>query len=132
MGETTGVEEVKRVLSTFFQGLGSQDEATIRRVWHPDARLFLNNAVLNAKPLIFLLSLPESMGFEIRDIGYVDVQGGIATARVDYGLSIGTHSGFFNLVKDGGRWFIANWVDHGASRPFISSDAESAVEQAAD
>lgn len=116
MTKATEVEKVKNVLETFFEGLDTHDGTTIRQIWHPDAKLFLNNAILNTRPLSFLLGLPEDMDFEIKKIKHIDVHNVIATARVDYLMSVGLHSGFFNLVKANGEWFIANWVDHGAAR----------------
>jgi hypothetical protein len=113
MYEAREAEQVRAALETFFQGLGRRDQATIRRLWHPDARLFLNNAVLHAKPLSFLLSLPDCLDFQVRAIDHIDMHRVVASARVDYAMTIGTHSGFFNLVKADGEWQIANWVDHG-------------------
>jgi hypothetical protein len=107
------VEHVEQALSLFFQGLNANDGATIRRLWHPDARLFLNNAILNTQSLPFLLNLPDSLDFAIEEIKCIDVDRVIATARVDYSMPVGRHSGFFSLVKTGGQWMIANWLDHG-------------------
>ena len=94
-------------------GLDTRDADTVREIWHPDAKLFLHNAILNARPLSFLLGLPDLMEFQVKAIRWVDIQGAIATARVDYTLSVGVHSGYFHLAKADGRWCIANWVDHG-------------------
>lgn len=116
MDKTIEVQQVRAALEAFFQGLGNRDRVRICEVWHPEARLFLNNAALSAQCLSFLLDLPEALRFEICAIPHVDVHCVIATARVDYRLSVGEHSGFFNLVKAGGRWVIASWVDHGAVR----------------
>ena len=116
MSETAEVKQVQDALETFFQGLDAGDQTTIRQAWHPDAALFLHNAVLKTKPLSFLLNLPDHMDFGIQAIRHVDVQGIVATARVDYRLAVGHHSGYFNLVKADGKWIIANWVDHGLSR----------------
>jgi hypothetical protein len=110
------VERVKQVLTSFFAGLNTRDNTTVREIWHPDARLFLNNALLNTRHLSFLLSLPESMDFRIQAIKHIDIAEAIANARVDYSLSVGHHAGFFNLVKVDGKWLIANWVDHGVER----------------
>jgi hypothetical protein len=107
------VQHVEHVLSQFFQGLNANDRATIRRLWHPDARLFLNNAILNAQTLPFLLSLPDSIDFDIEEIRCIAVDGAMATARVDYSMPVGRHSGLFSLVKANGQWIIANWLDHG-------------------
>jgi hypothetical protein len=114
--KTIEVQRVRAALEAFFQGLGNRDGVRICEVWHPEARLFLNNASLSTQSLSFLLGLPEALVFEIRDIPHVDVHSVIATARVDYRLTVGQHCGFFNLVKAGDRWFIASWVDHGAVR----------------
>ena len=116
MYEAREAQQVISALETFFQGLCSRNESTIRQFWHPEARLFLNNAVLNAKPLSLLLSLPDCLGFQVRAIDHVDVHRIVATARVDYSLAVGSHSGFFNLIKADGKWQIANWVDHGRVR----------------
>ncbi len=114
MEKTIEAQQVRAALEAFFQGLEEQNGAAIRELWHPEARLFLNNAALSAHALPFLLGLPEALDFEIRDIPHVDVHCVIATARVDYRLAVGQHSGFFSLVKAGDRWVIASWVDHGA------------------
>jgi hypothetical protein len=114
---TLETKEVESTLETFFAGLDTRDAGTIQEIWHPDAKLFLHNAILNARPLSFLLGLPDLMDFQVREIRWVDIQGAIATARVDYSMSVGVHSGYFHLAKADGRWRIANWVDHGlASR----------------
>jgi hypothetical protein len=113
VSQTIEVQQVQDALRAFFRGLDAGDQATIRQAWHPDAALFLHNAVLKTKPLAFLLNLPEHMDFSIQAIQHVDVQGFVASARVDYHLAVGLHSGFFNLVKADGQWVIANWVDHG-------------------
>jgi hypothetical protein len=113
VARTMEVERIRQVLSTFFQGLDTHDSTTIEEVWHPNAKLFLNNAILNTRTMSFLQRLPEFMNFRIEEIKHIEVDGGIATARVDYLMSIGIHSGFFNLVKADDKWFIANWVDHG-------------------
>jgi hypothetical protein len=110
---TSETKEVKSTLETFFAGLDTRDAGAIREIWHPDAKLFLHNAILNARPLSFLLGLPDLMEFQVKEIRWVDIQGAIATARVDYTLSVGVHSGYFHLAKADGRWCIANWVDHG-------------------
>ncbi|MGD8623992.1 MAG: nuclear transport factor 2 family protein [Anaerolineae bacterium] len=107
------VEHVEHILSLFFQGLNANDGATIRRLWHPDARLFLNNAVLNTQTLPFLLNLPDSIDFAIEEIRCIDVDRATATARVDYSMPVGRHSGLFGLVKANGQWVIASWLDHG-------------------
>jgi len=113
MPKVTEIEQVKDVLLTFFEGLDGQNRTTIRQIWHPEARLFLNNAVPNTRSLPFLLGLPDAMDFSVREIKQVNVQNVIASARVDYRMSIGVHAGFFNLIKIGGQWRIVNWVDHG-------------------
>jgi hypothetical protein len=113
MSETIEVEKIKTLLETFFAGLDTHDGTIVRQIWHPNARLFLNNAILNTRPLSFLLNLPNCLDFQIQAIPHVDVHEVIATARVDYLMSVGLHSGFFHLVKANGEWFIANWVDHG-------------------
>ena len=113
LGGTTEAEAIKDLLMTFFHGLDCRDGAAIRRVWHPDAKLSLTNAVLHTESLSFLLNLPDMVDFEVQAIRQVDVCHLIATARVDYQMPIGNHSGFFTLVKSAGRWLIANWVDHG-------------------
>jgi hypothetical protein len=115
MSQTKDVEKVKSALETFFKGLDDHDDTIVRQIWHPDARLFLNNAVLSTRPLSFLLGLPKFIDFKIREIKHIDVHQAIATARVDYLMPVGLHSGFFNLVKVQGQWLIANWVDHGTT-----------------
>ncbi len=113
MSKNPEVDTVKDVLESFFEGLETGDTSTIRQIWHPNARLFLNSAILNTRSLAFLLSLPDAMDFRVRAVKHIDVQEVIATARVDYRLSVGVYSGFFHLVKANGAWRIANWVDHG-------------------
>jgi hypothetical protein len=110
---TLEIKEVESILETFFAGLDTRDAGTIREIWHPDAKLFLHNATLNARPLSFLLGLPDLMEFQVKEIRWVNIHGAIATARVDYSMSVGNHSGYFHLAKAGGQWRIANWVDHG-------------------
>jgi hypothetical protein len=117
VNETTEVEQVRTALETFFEGLDARDVLTICRIWHPDAQLFLNSAILNTRSLSFLLSLPDLVEFKIKEIRHIDVHQMIATARVDYAMPIGSHAGFFNLVKAEGEWRIANWVDHGVAMP---------------
>jgi len=117
VNETTEVEQVRTALETFFEGLDARDALTICRIWHPDAQLFLNSAILNTRSLSFLLSLPDLVEFKIKEIRHIDVHQMIATARVDYAMPIGSHAGFFNLVKAEGEWRIANWVDHGVAMP---------------
>lgn len=113
MTKTGEIEAVENTLRIFFKSLDDRDNLTICQIWHPEARLFLNNAVPNIRSLPFLLHLPDAMDFRVREIKHVDVQNAIATARVDYCLAVGIHAGFFNLVKVNGSWQIANWVDHG-------------------
>jgi hypothetical protein len=113
MERTIEVQEVKSVLQTLFEGLDSHNTISIRETWHPDAMLFVNGTELSIKSLSFLLSLPEHVHFTLDGIKHVDVHNVIASARVDYRLAVGVHSGFFNLVKANGKWLIANWVDHG-------------------
>jgi hypothetical protein len=111
------VKEVEGALTVFFEGLGAGDRALIQDAWHPEAKLFLHNATLTSRPLSFLLNLPEHMDFHVQAIRHVDVHEVIATARADYDLAVGMHSGFFTLVKVKGRWLISNWVDHGVEAP---------------
>ena len=117
MNEKADVEQIRMALRTFFESLDSRDVATICRIWHPDAQLFLNSAILNTRTLSFLLSLPDLVEFKIEKIRHIDVHQMIATAGVDYAMPIGSHAGFFNLVKTDGEWRIANWVDHGIAMP---------------
>jgi hypothetical protein len=109
----TDAEKVRNVLQAFFEGLDTHNEAAVRESWHPDAMLFVNGSELDIRPLSFLLGLPGQVRFELEEIRHIDVHGAIATARADYKLSVGIHAGFFNLVQVGGKWLIANWVDHG-------------------
>jgi hypothetical protein len=116
VSEAVEIQEVRIALESFFHGLNVCDEATIRRLWHPDALLFLNNATLSAKPLSFLLSLPDCLSFEVSDIRSIEVHRAIAMASVDYATAVGLHSGFLSLIKREGAWRIAHWVDHGVEQ----------------
>jgi hypothetical protein len=110
---SAAIQEVNSALEAFFVALENQDETTIRDLWHPDAALFINGTDLAVWPLSFLLGVAEQVRFELAAIKHIDVHEVIATARADYRLSVGVHSGFFNLVKANGQWQIANWIDHG-------------------
>jgi hypothetical protein len=81
--------------------------------------LYLNNAILNAKSLSFLLSLPDCLSFKVCDIRSVEVHRAIAMARVDYAMEVGLHSGFFSLIKREGAWRITHWVDHGVEQSMM-------------
>jgi hypothetical protein len=110
---SAAIQEVNSALEAFFVALENQDETTIRDLWHPDAALFINGTELAVRPMSFLLEVAEQMRFELAAIKHIDVHEVIATARADYRLSVGIHSGFFNLVKTNGQWQIANWIDYG-------------------
>jgi hypothetical protein len=112
MDGSAAMNEIKRTLEVFFAALDRRDERSLRDLWHPDAALFVHGTELAARPLSFLLELPEQARFELAAIRHVDVHEVIGTARADYGLWTGIHSGFFNLVKASGGWQIANWIDH--------------------
>ena len=117
MAETAGAQEIKDTLETFFRALDARDENTLHRLWHPDAKLFINATDLAVRPLSFLLGIPAHVRCELQAISQVDIHELIATARADYRLAAGIHSGFFNLVKVDGCWLVANWVDHGLEPP---------------
>jgi hypothetical protein len=113
MSANVDVEQIRDVLEVLFESLNTRNDEQIRQVWHPAATLFLNSTVLCIRPMSFLLSIPDLVRFEIEQVRHIDVQQAIATARVNYRMPVGTHAGFFNLVKVDGQWLIANWVDQG-------------------
>ena len=113
MDRSAAIQGVKSTLEGFFAALDSHDETILRDLWHPEAALFIHGTDLAVRPLSYLLGVAEQVRFELAAIKHIDVQEVIATAQADYRLSIGFHSGFFNLVKVNGQWQIANWIDHG-------------------
>ncbi|MFX0116847.1 MAG: nuclear transport factor 2 family protein [Candidatus Hodarchaeota archaeon] len=130
---STGEQEVKKIVISFYDSLVNGDEETFLKLWHPNARRFglgNNNKLYSfSKDEILNYTLRGLKNFRaqnpehkfeqnIDEIFHVYVfQDLVASVGVKYHMIMpegrGNHVSLLHLAKDGEKWLIVGQVDRG-------------------
>ena len=110
---------IRKTISEYFESLDKHDKESIMKAWHPEGRLFITSSGLEVQNQEFLVSLPNSIGFEVKEITVLDIGERIGVVRVVFDMlnenkTIGNHHGFFAMVREDDEWKIASHLDFGA------------------
>jgi hypothetical protein len=116
---------IRQTVQYYFDGGKNRDSLTLRKAFHPDARmLFARDGKLVVVPIGEYITRvgserlkPGEVDSTDRKVVSVDVVGDAAVARIELKQSQALLTDYMSLLKVDGRWLIVNKIFTRETRP---------------
>jgi hypothetical protein len=116
---------IRQTVQYYFDGGKNRDSVTLRKAFHPDARmLFARDGKLVVVPIGEYITRvgserlkPGEVDSTDRKVVSVDVVGDAAVARIELKQSQALLTDYMSLLKVDGRWLIVNKIFTRETRP---------------
>jgi hypothetical protein len=116
---------IRQTVQYYFDGGKNRDSVTLRKAFHPDARmLFASEGKLVVVPIGEYITRvgserlkPGEVDSTDRKVVSVDVVGDAAVARIELKQSQALLTDYMSLLKVDGRWLIVNKIFTRETRP---------------